>query len=212
MQGYQNTEHVEKYTLVNDDFPVLGSENVEAIPVKIPEIKTPWGNDGKSFKEVIENTDITFNYAILKKRDGETSVSYFSRLYGIFKNTTTLYEYDIYMVYNDVKSYTVAARHEIIARMLCQMEDDRHAKKVLCSTFAQFKTDILDQMYSDDEIWEEVMGYVNYDKTKRNKAILMYYGEKNNVKYSSDMNWLNPSVTTCNKTTESCISEEKILC
>jgi hypothetical protein len=194
-----------KYTPSNGDFPVMGGhKNIK------PPTEAPWGNANKSFKEIVENTEITFDYDILEMTAGETQVSYFNRLSKIFKRTTVLHKYNVYVVSSSVKSYRVAARHEIIARLLCQMTDNKYSA-VLDSSFVSFKRDTLEQMYSDDEVWEEVMSYVGGNITRKDEAILMYYKKTQNIKNSSEVFWFNTKKTICKKTEEKCVSKEKIL-
>jgi hypothetical protein len=194
------------YTKVDNDFPSLNSK-----PIVKGVTETAWGSSSKSFKEIVENNEVLFDYDILERLDGETSVSHFNRISEIFKRTTTHHTYNIYVVSSNTKSYRVAARNEIIARMLCQLSHNKYSNSSLDSAFVHFKQDTLDQMYSDDEIWEEVMSYVGGDKNRKDQAILMYYRKTQNIKGASEIFWFNSKKTTCKKTEEKSISKEKIL-
>jgi hypothetical protein len=203
---------VKKYMPSADDFPTMGGSTSRSTSRAEPMSELPatlWGS-AKSFTEVVKNTEITFDYEILEKIAGESQVTYFNRLSKIFTRTTVLHKYNVYVISSNVKSYRVAARSEIIARLLCQMADNKYSS-VLDSSFAPFKRDTLEQMYSDDEVWEEVMSYVGGNITRKDEAILLYYKKTQNVKCSSEIFWFNTKKTICKQTEEKCMSKEKIL-
>lgn len=203
---YRAGPEKKKYASLNDadDFPPLGATG------PAPQIPSVWG-DKKSFKEIVENNEVTFNYDILERKAGETDAAYFSRLSLIYKRTTTLAAYNIYTVTGKNKSYKVAARHEIIARLLCQMEDNRYSMKASSEAYDKFRQDTLEQMYVDDEMWDEVMGSVGNDSSKREKAIRAYYNNSRPRGQGVTFNWMDPRKATCKKGIENCISKEKII-
>jgi len=109
------------------------------------------------------------------------------------------------------KTYRVAARHEIIARFLCQAEDNKYSKKAYSEAYNKFRQDTLDQMYEDDELWDEVMGRVGGERSKRDDAIRLYYNDTHTSNHMVISNWLDPCKATCIKSNENCISKEKII-
>lgn len=191
------------------DFPLLGSTTKRE--TKASPSLSPWSDDKKSFKEIVENNDVTFDYDILKRSDKDTDVTYFSRLSEIFKRTTTITTYHVYTVTSKNKTYKAAARHEIIARLLCQLEENRYSMEASSATYAKFRQDILSQMYADDEMWDDVMWRVGNDKSKQEDAIRSYYNDCQFDNQNVTSNWLDPEKATCRKDVENCISKEKII-
>jgi hypothetical protein len=192
----------------DDDFPLLGS--VTNRETKASHLLS-WGGDKKSFKEIVENNEVTFDYDILKKRDTDTDVTYFTHLSEIFKRTTTLTAYHVYTVTSKNKTYRAAARHEIIARLLCQLEENRYSMKASSAEYAEFRQNTLRQMYEDDEMWDDVMWRVGNDKSKQEDAILSLYNDSQLDNQNVTLNWLDPDKVTCRKGVEYCISKEKII-
>ena len=185
----------------DNDFPPLSSASNTLIP----------SCDGrKTFKEIFENNAISFDYDILERKEMETVSTYFNRLYDIFKRSTTLHTYDIYVIKNKTKSYKAAARHEIIARLLCQIEDNRCFRKASEDAYANFRKLTLDQMYDDDDLWDEIMGRVGGDKLKWEEAIRAHFNFIQ-LRQTVSLKWMDPLKTTCKKSGENCISKEKIL-
>jgi hypothetical protein len=200
-----------KYSSLDDedDFPSLGSAtNIET---KASPSLPSWGGDRKSFKEIVENKELKFNYNILNRRNKDTDVTYFSRLSEIFKRTTTLTTCHVYTVTSKNKTYKVAARHEIIARLLCQLEENRYSMKASSVEYAKFRQNTIIQMYEDDEIWDDVMWCVGNDKSKQEDAIRSYYNNSRLDNKNVILNWLDPENVTCSKGVENCISTEKII-
>lgn len=204
-------EKNKKYTSLDDtyDFPSLGSATKRE--TKLSPAVSAWSGDKKSFKEIVENKEVRFDYEILKRNDDDTDATYFSRLYGIFKRTTTVATYRIYTVTKNNKTYRVAARHEIIARMLCQFEENRNHKKASSDLYSKFRQKTISQMYADDEMWEDIMGYVGYDDSKWEYAIRLYYNELHTDNKNVNSDWLDTEKTKCTKGVENCISREKII-
>ena len=190
-----------------EEFPLL--PGLSSTRKKYP---TPsWGNNKKSFKEIVEKNKITFDYDILEKRKDEKNVTYFNRLSDIFKQTTILHKYDIYTVKSKNKSYRVAARHEIIARFLCQVEENKNSRKAHADAYNKFRQNILDQIRVDDELWEFIMERVEGDSSRCDEAIRLYYNETPASRFLISLDWLDPNKTSCEKDSENHISEEKIL-
>ena len=192
-----------------DDFPSLGSAT--KIETKASPFLPSWCGDKKSFKEIVENNEVMFDYDILKRRVKDTDVTYFSRLSEIFKRTTTLTAYHVYTVTSENKTYRVAARHEIIARLLCQLEENRYSIKASSDEYAEFRKNTLSQMHADDEICDDVMWSFGNDESKQEDAIRSYYNDSKLDNYNVTLNWLDPETVTCRKGVENCISKEKIL-
>jgi hypothetical protein len=207
----QTMSEKKKYeSLYNDnDFPSLGSATKRE--TKASSSLPSWGGDKKSFTEIVENSEVVFDYDILKRRDKDTDVTYFTHLSGIFKRTTTLSAYHVYTVTSKNKTYRAAARHEIIARLLCQLEENRYSKKASSAAYAEFRRNTLNQMYSDDEMWDGVMWSVGNDKSKQEDAIWSYYNDFRLDNQNVTLNWLDPEKVTCRKDVEYCISKEKII-
>lgn len=63
----------------------------------------------------------------------------------------------MYTVTSKNKTYKVAAKHEISARLLCQLEENRYSMKASSEAYAKFRQNTISQMYEDDEIWDDVM-------------------------------------------------------
>jgi len=197
----------------DDDFPSLGSATNRETKreIKASPSLPSWGGDKKSFKDIVENSEVTFDYDILKRRDKDTDVTYFSRLSEIFKRTTTLTTYNVYTVTSKNKTYRAAARHEIIARLLCQLEENRYSKKASSAAYAEFRQNTLSQMYADDEIWDDVMWRFGNDKSKQEDAIRSYYNDSQFDNQNVTLNWLDPEKVTCKMGVEYCISKERII-
>ena len=189
-----------KYMIVEDEFPVLGV---------VKPMSYNWGY--KSFKDAVVRNEITFDYEILDKKDSESYNEYFKRLGVLFKRTSVLHVYNIYTVKSDKKSYKVAARHGTIARFLCQTEEELQESKLSNRRYILFRKNTMEQMYTYPEVWDDVMGLVDGDTTKKEKAILMCYNESNPTKHEDTRtNWMSSDVV-CTLTAETCISKEKIL-
>lgn len=174
----------------------------------LPKKYSSWG--GKSFKDALVCTEIQFDYDVLEKRLDENESAYYSRLLELFKKTTTTCLYSVYNVQGIYKTYRVAARHETIARLLCQTEENRHTKNIEKTAYAEFKHNILNNMYDDEELMCEVLMRVGGDVSMRDEAIRIFYTEQNPVRNKGYV-WMDPKKTTCVKSVDTCMSKEKIL-
>lgn len=202
----RNTE----YLILDDaeDFPQLSKPK----ETRKKNHTLTWGSEEKSFKEIVEKNEITFDYNILERKKDETNSEYFNRLLDIFKQTTILHTYDIYVVKNNNKTYRVAARHEIIARFLCQIEDNKYSRKAYDDAYNKFRKNILKYMYKDDELWDDIMWRVGGDSSRRDEAIRLYYNDTHTGRYVITLNWLDPQKTTCKKDSKNTeFSEEMII-
>lgn len=199
-----------------EDFPTLGSSSKkpEKKETSTPEQKEP----KKSFKDIVKNSEIKFDLDILKQKHGEPNPTYYNRLSKIFKNNTTLHKYNIYIVRckSINKTLKAAARDENIARFLCQQYEISANAARERSEYEKFRADILDQMNTYEDLWEEIMSYVGFDINRSEQAVKMYYNKTMLIhdslkKQKLSYKWLNSLNTTCTKTEELCISKEKII-
>lgn len=174
----------EKHTdnQINDEFPELGSVKHNC---------SVW-KTRKSFKEIAENDKIDFDFAILENKSESTS-EYFNRLNVLFKQTTTLHMYDVFSVKSKKKSYMVSARHEIIARLLCQNEENRFKQRINNELYNSFRHNMLTSMNNNEELWEEIMSIVNYNEFRKNDAIKSYY-RNTQCKKDNTENWLDKDI------------------
>jgi hypothetical protein len=197
----------------DDDFPSLGSATNRETnrEIKASPSFPSWGSDKKSFKEIVENNEVTFDYDILKRIGKDTDVTYFARLSEIFKRTTTITAYHVYIVTSKNKTYRVAARHEIIARLLCQLEENMYFMKASSAAYAKFRHNTLIQMYAYNEMWDDVMWRVGNDESKQEDAIWSYYNDSRLDNQNVTLNWLDPEKATCRKGVDNFISKEKII-
>lgn len=178
----QKKHNTETDVKISDEFPVLGSvKNNQCL----------W-KTGKSFKEIAENDKIDFDFDILENKS-ESESEYLNLLNVLFKQTTTLHMYDVFTLKSKKKSYTVSARHEIIARLLCQNEENKYERRINNELYNKFRSNILDSMYNNEELWEDIMSTVNYNEFRKNDAILSYYRNTLCKKDKTD-NWLNKDI------------------
>lgn len=199
-QQHKNYVGKNKY-LNNDDFPLLSKRKISD-PV--------WGQ--KSFKEIVENGEIVFDFDILKQKKDETLIAYIQRLNILLEKTTVMYKYNVYNVTNSdkTKTYKVVARHSIIAQLLCYTEEKNIAARMRSEHYKQFKKDTIYNMYNDTEVWDYIMGYVSGDPIRQDEAIKHYHKISNTDLYKPLTNWFSSSVT-CEKTEDTLLSDEKVL-
>ena len=204
----QRSNPLTNYQLVEDDFPALGSTPAKKVTVMT---ETKWTKG--SFKEVVSNTDIVFDFEILKQRKEESPSEYYNRLNTIYTRTSTLHKYSVFTLKHKKRKqlYRVAARHEIMARFICQKNEFQQNTRLKNSQYASFKQSTFDQMCNDDELWDYVLSFVGGDNSKRDEAIKLYYRESCESSPKVTSNWLNPDEASCIETSEKCISKEKII-
>lgn len=181
------------------DFPPLSGKPVNQKHT-LPEV---------SFKSIVKNSKVTFNLEILKRKENETMINYFNRLKTHFKSSTLTHTYDIFLCKKGNRQYRVAARDETIAKLLCQMYENKYLCEDKTKDFAQFKLEIYTKLEHDEMFYYELLDLVEDDKNRIEEAIKIYYNNiKKNTK-SVDVSWL--VLSKCLNTKETLLSEERIL-
>ena len=172
------------------------------------QVPPPWGN--RSFADVLKNEDKKPDaISSLYELPGENKLDYFKRIYSIYKKTTCHATYGVYICKYGNKKYTVAARHEIIVKLLCRLEESRLHIAMHKEKYLQFKHELLDLMYDDNSIWDDVMSRVDGDPAREDEAIRAYYKPRQ-YKNEHPVWWLG-GLVTCKKTNDTMLCAEKIL-
>lgn len=193
------------------NFPSLGScESVSN--TKNSNTKTSkWGKG--SFKDVVSSDDVVFDFSSLEKLQKETFVEYYNRLSMFFKRTTKLNSYHVFSVTHSKKQkcYRAIARHEIVAKFLCQRAEYENHSRLKDTHYIKFKNKTFKEMMDDEDLWEYVMNLVDGDDTRRDEAINIYYKQQKKDDEIKPNNWLTSTDVKCIKTTEQVLSKEKII-
>lgn len=189
-----------------EEFPSLGSNtNITVVNNK----HDLWSNR-KQFTEVVKNTEIKFDYDILNKMINETDIEYFNRLVSHIKKTSVIYNYKIFLCKKKSTSYRVCARHEIVARVLCQLEENKYELRENSKEYRNFKNNTIDRMRDDENFWYSIMDIVDGDESQIDKAIKAFY--KKSVQDSdTNITWLDVDKVTCIETNDLYFSKEKII-
>ena len=183
----------------DDNFPPLTSSRV--IPIINPK---------KSFKDIFTNVDTKFNCALLNMRSNESYDAYYKRLKVIINSDNVCRTYNMYDVKHKNKTYRVIARHHIVALLLCQIDSEQKRNILSNRKFMRFRNNILEQMYYDEEMWNDVMSNVDGDAGRGEDAIIMYFN-KTNPPTTIITNWITSTDVSCTELSEKCYSVEKIL-
>lgn len=187
------------------NFPALGSVNNN-----IKKTNSVWGKG--SFKDVVSSDDIVFDFNVLEKTKKETYLEYYNRLSMFFKRTSTLSTYYVFNVTHSKKQkcYKVIARHETIAKFLCQRAEYENHARHKDTHYIKFKSKLVKEMADDGDFSEYIMDLVDGDDNRRDEAIGIYYRQQKIEDEIRPTNWLNPEDVKCVKTKEHVLSKEKI--
>lgn len=197
------------YTLRSHRY--VSVKDSEEFPALVPSSKNRCDIKVKSFRDILkqENT----NHDDLNKTESESNDVYLKRLSSIFKKTSSLIKtHSIYICKHKNRKYRVVARHEMIARMLCQTRDDRYNKRMRAESYKRFHRNTLDKMNESQDEWDTVMVRVNRNPCMVNEAIRILYDETHAQFCNTiDHQWIDPSNSTVVDTGEKITCREKIL-
>lgn len=149
----------------------------------------------RSYKDVVEHSHVRFNNDELIKLPTESHKAYISRILAIYKRTTMTHSYPTYKLTARQHSYTVVARHPIIAHLLCQIDADNKSNSRLASKYEVFRARVMEDMHHDEELYDTIMGHVHGDIEKVEDAICIHYNKYTDIKPIPIINWFDATCT-----------------
>lgn len=181
------------------NFPSLGTS-----PPAKRAIPTAWSSPLR--ERAVVSVAVEPTVKAYAQRVGEGWGEYYARLVVEFKKTTALNKWRIYVVRYKNRRVTVAARNETVAKLVCDMEDERAEQKAGEMEHAEKKRKIRADMYNDETVWDDVMHHVQGDERFIEQAIDLYCAKR---VVRTSPRWLR--YAECEETEELCVSKEKII-